>query len=211
MKNIFKTITWAVRHPIFAFFWWKNHRPYSDRHLGKLTAILFFAMAFSAMAQTNTNAPQNFLSTIQGYFSHFDPTLTNTFSDSKRLDLWTGAEQNLGNNTAADLGIEFRAYTFSETVLSISLESVTKNAGIAGTILGTQAGVGLNYVYIDTKLTGYVDGGYDFLNERPYAEIGLRVKKALTVNTFAGIGIALPIEKGFTGRPNIVIFTGFTF
>ena len=160
-----------------------------------------------------TNSQQNILQTAKGYLTTFNPTLTSTFDPAKRLDVWTGAEQNQGNTTAADLGIELKVYSFGSaaTLPYLSMESVTKNAGIAGTILGTQAGVGLNFVYIDTKLTGYADGGYDFLNARPYVEIGVRIKKALTDNTYAGIGLALPIERDFTGRPNIVVFSGFTF
>jgi hypothetical protein len=169
----------------------------------------------SAIAQTTNAVPTvpSFFTTVQSYFTSQNAAFTNCFGGSKRFDVWTGAEYLDGLNVDASLGLEYKAWSFgTNSPTSLSMESVTKNAGIAGTILAQQAGVGFNYVLVDTKLTAYVDGGYSFLNKESYAEIGIRAKKALTPNTYLGLGLSLDISAHNTSkRPNIVIFTGFTF
>ena len=161
---------------------------------------------------STTNVVPSFFQTVQNYFTAENSALTNTFAPSKRFDVWTGAEYVDGVNVAASLGLEARIYTLITNSTTISLESVTKNAGIAGTILSQQAGVGLNYILTDTKITAYADPGYSFLNKEFTTEIGLRAKKALTANTYAGLGLSLDVSAHHTSlRPNIVVFTGFTF
>ena len=179
-----------------------------------IIATLFAVLSAHAQATTagDTNTVPSFFSTVQSYFSSQNSALTNTFAPSKQFDFWTGAEYVDGVNVAASLGLEARIYTLITNSTTISLESVTKNAGIAGTILSQQAGVGLNYILTDTKITAYADPGYSFLNKEFTTEIGLRAKKALTPNTYAGLGLSLDVSAHHTSkRPNIVIFTGFTF
>jgi len=91
----------------------------------------------------------------------------------------------------------------------LSLEVQGRDSGVAGSIVNAQAGLGLNYRYYDVKLTAYVDGGYNFMGvNKMFGEIGLRAQKALTKNTYAGIGLGVLIPGG--GRV-IQAFTGFTF
>ena len=177
-----------------------------------LLTLALMAFTFRSKAQTATNEIPSFFSTVQSYFTSQNATLTNTFGATKSFDLWTGAEYVDGVNVAASLGLEYKVHSFTNSPTALSLESVTKNAGIAGTILAQQAGVGFNYTLTDTKLTAYADPGYSFFNKEFYAELGIRAKKALTPNTYAGLGLSLDVSAHHTSsRPNIVIFTGFTF
>ncbi len=160
----------------------------------KTLAVLAVALAcFASRAQVSTNTPQGtFFGSVSQYFTSFDTNSTTFKSNS--FDLWAGADYQNNLNFANSIGVEWQAVNL------LSLESVTRNAGIAGTILSQQVGFGLNKVVYDTKLTGFVDGAYDFQLGRPFLTTGLRVKKALTVHTFAGIGIEVPFYfKGGSG------------
>jgi hypothetical protein len=169
--------------------------------LGLLSCLL---LSFSVPLRAQTNAdttPGGFLSSVQNYFTTMDTNST-TFVN-RNFDLWTGAEYVQGVNTASSLGLEYKISG------SFSFESVTRNAGIAGIILSQQGGFGYSLTRYDTKLTGYIDGGYDFNGKRPYAEVGARIKKAATKNTYFGIGISTRYPGGRT--PSVGLFTGFTF
>lgn len=155
-------------------------------------------------APTNIPPQQTFFETVASYLTSQNTNLL-TFQKTNELDLWAGADYVTGVQVSASLGIEYNVYK------KISIESVTRNAGIGGVVVSQQGGVGLNFVVHDVKLTGYLDGGYDFYNKRPYAALGIRAKKALTENTFAGIGMETPITKHGPQSPILTLFTGFTF
>lgn len=167
-------------------------------------------------AQQITNiTPVSFIHTVGSYFTSHNLELTNTFGSGHKFDLWTSIDSIQGNgNSAAHLadaiGISYVVYDH------ISLENVLRTSGIAGTIMTEQFGVGLNYTVIDTKLTLYADAGYDKGNslthskfqDNLFGEVGLRVKKALTENTYAGIGLGLQFPS------NVQVYqvvAGFTF
>ncbi len=168
-----------------------------------LSVSLCLCGLLSARAQTNAPpaTPQSFVTSVQSYFTSFDTNST-TFSNRK-FDLWTGMDYVQGVNTAASLGLEYQISS------GFAVESVTRNAGIAGIILSQQGGIGYSIVHYDTKITGYLDGGYDFDGKRTFAEIGVRAKKALSANTYLGIGISTRYPGGRT--PTFSVFTGFTF
>src|SRR5208283_5078732 len=99
-----------------------------------------------ARAQTN-GAPQTFFTTVTGYFGGFNTNLASTFA-ADRVNIWAGADTVNNQNLAASFGVEYQlGYNFS-------LESVTRNATVAGVIVSEQGGLGYNLTYIDTRLTG---------------------------------------------------------
>lgn len=166
-----------------------------------------------ANAQTATNAPaspeSSFYSTVLGWFSSQNTNLVSTFA-TDAVDVNVGAAYVNNVDTASTLGIEWMAYR------PVSLEEETYNAGIAGTVLAQEAGVGLNATVVDMRFTGHVDGGYDFANARSYVKAGVRVKKALTANTY--MGADLSVEEALNNRPaatalspTLELFTGFKF
>lgn len=153
----------------------------------RLTLITLLASAFVAGAQTNNGS---FFGTVSQYFTTFNPSLTNTFA--AKTTLWTGvdSQQGSGSSLMNEIGVSYNAYG------PLSIESVTRDGGVAGTLISQQIGLGLNFKIIDTRLTVYADAGYKLdspanskFQDDLYGEIGIRVAKALTDHTFAWVGI----------------------
>ena len=183
------------------------------------TFILTALLCLSSKAQTN---PPTFFNSVESYFSSFNTNLDTTFAN-ERLELAIGVDSIQGGSTpiANSLRISYNVYHPTNGATAISLENVVDNSGIAGTIVSEQFGAGLSFIVHDTKLTLYADALYDFnphqsLNHKGKlttdsafgGEVGLRVQKALTIHTFAGIGIGavIPINE-----QKVQAFTGFTF
>ena len=168
------------------------------------TATLLIASALTSRAQS-TNSVGSFFGTVQSYFTSFNTNLDTTFA-SERGSIWTGVDSIQGGAVplANSLGVSYNVWK------SISVESVTRNSGIAGTVVSEQGGVGLSFVVHDTKLTGYADLGYALgePKEKLYGEIGLRIFKALTTHTFAGVGIGAQLPAN---RQVFSAIAGFTF
>jgi len=172
----------------------------------KLTSLVLLASAVAASAQTNSGS---FFNTVSGYFTTFNPSLTNTFA--AKTTLWTGvdSQQGSGSSLANEIGASYNVYG------PLSLESVTRDGGVSGTLVSEQFGLGLNFIVVDTRLTLYGDAGYKLdsptgskFQDNLYGEIGIRVAKALTEHTFAwvGIGAQFPTKaQVFEGG------VGFTF
>lgn len=172
----------------------------------KLAAIAFaLSLVAGADAQTNTLPHQTFFDAVTGYFTSFNTNLDTTFADH-RGDLWMGAQFNGGAHTGAQLGLSYRVWG------NFSLESATVFADVSGNVDSQQLGIGYSVVVHDAKITGYAVGGIqfpEFADNRAVCEIGVRVKKALTIHSFAGVGLSARIEKH--ASPMLTIFSGFTF
>lgn len=163
----------------------------------------------SVKAQTGTT--NTFWDTTIGYFSSFNTNLDTTFATS-RGEVATGVDSTQGGVSLANsFRVSYNVYSPFNSPVKLSLESNTRNSGIAGTIVSQQAGLGVNFVVHDAKLTLYADGGYDFngvKNDKYFGEIGMRAEKALTEHTFAGVGIGAQIPAN---RQVFQAFAGFTF
>lgn len=151
----------------------------------------------------NVPPQTTFFGSVTSYFATFNTNL-NTFANAK-AQVWAGVDYVDGLNATSSLGIEVDLWK------GVSIESVTRNAGIANTIVSQQIGVGYGVTLYDTKITAYLDGGYDFNRTGPYAAIGARVKKALTDHTFAGVGLETQIFGKRPSSPILSLFAGFTF
>jgi hypothetical protein len=191
-----------------------------------LTSSVWLACALPTLAQTNNlpfgttnitvggitlaNVPTNdipqstssLISTVEGFFTSF--TGLQTFQTNDTLDLWTGAEQVGGNNTAATLGLSYNNSHLRFSNVQIGIESVTRAAGVAGTILSQGAGANVQYIWKDVKLIGFVDGDYEFDANKPAVEVGARIWKALTDHTYAG-----PSLSWRSSTPNHATTFGF--
>jgi len=181
-----------------------NHTSKDIMHQTK--SILFIGLAalglaLAAPAQTNapamaaTNAAPTegtFLNTAFNYFTAFNTNLDGTFG-AHRGSLFTGVDsiQGAGVNMANSIGLSYDLYAGTNN-LRLSAESVTRNSGVAGTLLSEQVGLGVSFIVHDAKITAYADGGYWIYDEpdRYYAEIGLRAQKALTEHTYAWVAAA---------------------
>ncbi len=196
------------------------------------SAILACAPVF---AQTSTNDPAppattpppasgsgSFFSSVAGYFSSFNTNMDGSVA-AARGSLWTGADSLQGGNVplANSLGISYNLYQPSNSPVRIGIESVTRNSGVAGTLVSEQFGPNLKFIIHDVTLTAYADPLYDFAAQatknakgktiaadRFGCEIGLRLQKQLTEHTFAGTGIGARLPKN---EQVFQIFAGFTF
>lgn len=188
------------------------------------TCILCLVGA-SAFAQLSANPPiqqsisqapplptseGNFLQTVQAYFTSFNTNLDSTFA-TERAEFAAGVDSIQGGKVPLANSLRV-SYDLPGTNWwhGLSLESVTRDGGVAGGFISSQVGLGINFVVHDAKFTVYCDGGYNIVdsNNREYAEIGIRVSKALTTHTFggAGVGAILPGNS-----QTLQLFGGATF
>lgn len=175
-----------------------------------------FTIATLALALVGANAQSNtipsFFSSIGGYFTTHNTNLAGTFGLNKG-ELWTSVDSIQGNaSTAAKLADAVGA---SYTVYDhLALEGVLRTSGIAGTVVDGQIGPSLNFVLIDVKLTLYADAGYDLEGTHKhtydalYGELGIRLKKALTEHTYAGVGLGVRVPDA---SQVYQVMAGFTF
>ncbi|HVU07649.1 MAG TPA: hypothetical protein VHG89_03800 [Verrucomicrobiae bacterium] len=174
-----------------------------------LTAVALLCVAGKAQAQTETNLPPqtSFFGSVENYFTSFDTNST-TFT-SERGEVWTGVVYQNGLNFADDLGVDYNL-----GAKGIYAEGIFRNAGIAGTIVGAQAGLGYSIVHFDTKLSVGVDGGYDFNRDNPCATFYVDARKALTENTFAGLRLGWEAQfshSPVSRTPELSVIIGFKF
>ena len=185
-------------------------------------AMLSFA-AITTQAQNSpsvelvpTNAPppspQAFTTSILNYFSSNDPTM-----QFGKFKLWTEADYQNNVNIASKIALSFDVYTTDPTytnAITVGVEGGMRNAGIAGTIVDGTAGLQLAYNLNSIRVEGYIDGGYSAMSSQGFAELGIRVDKMLTPNTFAGLsmGFQMPTTpKGGTAFPIIGVIVGAKF
>jgi hypothetical protein len=164
----------------------------------------------------------SFFGSVQSYFTSFNTNLDSTFS-LERGEAWAGVDSIQGGAVplANCFGLSYNVYSptpaggtgpTTGAPLQISVESITRNSGVAGIVVSQAGGVGLSFIVHDAKLTLYADGVYNLTakggDSKLCAEIGLRAKKALTEHTFAFIGVGAQLPK------NAQVFSagaGFTF
>ena len=185
-----------------------------NKNMKKTLLTIGLVAITSVINAQSTNTPQSFYTTFTKYFTEFNPELTNTFGLNK-VEVWTSVDSIQGSvdtesKLADALGIQYKFYDH------LSVENVLRTSGIAGTILSDQVGVGFNLVVVDAELTVYADGGYNLEHNRVskkfkdsvFGELGLRAKKALSLNTYAGVGLGVRVPDSTQVYQLIV---GFSF
>lgn len=182
----------------------------------KIASILLIAglslSAFTVNAQTTNNPPPPaFFDTALTYFTAFNTNLT-TFSID-RGSVWAGADYVSGVNVSSHIGFSYNLGS-STPGNGFHLESVTRNAGIAGTILSQQAGAGYHVSLYDARISATLAGGYDWNARAAFIAPTIDIRKAMTQRTFAGLRMDVPIMfRHGSGNyvPRVGVFTGFTF
>lgn len=172
-----------------------------------LVCLLAFHIA---SAQTNAMPPidnTSFFASAQSYFTSFNPEFETTFTANKGA-AWTGISsvQGAGVPLQNEIGISYSIWKRMEA------EVVIRDSGVTGGLVSAQAGLGVSAIVHDVKLTGYAHGGANLAKEvqdpGPFAEIGVRIQKAMTTHTFTGLGAAIR----FPGATRIfTLYTGFVF
>lgn len=177
-----------------------------------ILSTLSFARAQTSPTNNNstiTGPSATFFDSVIGYFSSINTNFDSTFASSK-CEITLGSAYANNVNTASTLNFEYKLGG------AFVLDAGCDNAGIAGTLLSAQAGIGVYRVVHDIELSAFVDGGYDFSINHPFVEPRVEVKKALTPNTFAGVslGSRFFIQKPTSGNaitPTLALFVGFVF
>jgi hypothetical protein len=179
----------------------------------KIKSLLILTLAFAGLnlnAQTNApTSPADFLSNVGSWLTSND---TNQSWNVSPFDLWSAANFQGGLQTSVELGGSYDLWSLSTNV-SLAPEAVFRNANIAGTIVSGAGGIGLSYKLYAIKFTPYVDFGYSPSLSKAFGEVGLRIKKKMTVSTYTGIGIDYDVY--FSGKqsstPGFTAFVGWTF
>lgn len=175
-----------------------------------LASLLAFGLAFAGRAQTNTTPQQTFFNSIGSYFTSMDTNST-TFHKANEFDVSLGADYVNNANVSSSLNIRYGLYALGTNGLTLGLESVTRNAGIAGVIQSQQLGLTLSKAIYDVKITGFLEPGYNFPLHHSYAEIGAEAAKALTPNTYSFIRLGTDISARNNGSVVVSGGVGFTF
>lgn len=175
-------------------------------------AALSCALAFTAAAQSTNSAPltpQAVLGNIGTYFTSFNTSLTWT---NTPVSIWTGANYQSSVNTSSELGISYDLWRPSAET-AFAPEAVVRNAGIAGTVVSAQGGLGVSLFHYDVKVNGYLDAGYNLPLNTPLIEFGVRLEKKMTVSTYAGVGLGFAhyFKGPSQNTPTITAHIGWTF
>jgi hypothetical protein len=183
------------------------------------TALLIANSQYSiAEAQLSTNTPatptsqSSFFNQAFNWFTAADPALDGIFTNGSAL-LWAGVDSVQGGNATLvnEIGISYGVIKPQR----LSLEAVTRNGGMTGTVMSQQLGVSLNFNLRDMRIAVYADGGYYLADseitpgpsgkistsDRMYGEIGIRAFKALGQNTYAyvSLGAQFPTSRQVYG------------
>ena len=179
----------------------------------KTKSLILLAVALLSLtgySQTNGFAPMDnasFYASAQGYFTSFNPEFEGTFTNNAG-SAWTGvvSVQGAGVPLQNEIGISYKIYK------AMQAEVIIRDSGVAGVLVSVGGGIGFTKVVHDVKLTLALDGGVNLARavrgDKAFGEVVIRIQKALTKNTFAGISAAVEFPRG---NRAFQAFTGFVF
>ena len=174
------------------------------KHIIKLLAIAArIAVSFSVRAQTNT--VPNFLQSLESYVTVLNTNFTFT---NDTVDIETGYKQVTGANAASFATLD---YYFAK---SFEAQADIQFSGVGSAVNAGEIGIGYAvFNKYDTRITADVLAGYDDIKASAEIEPKLELKKKLTTNTFASVGISLPVffKGGFNSQPTFWTGLGVTF
>lgn len=168
---------------------------------------IVLALLLATAARAQTNAPAQFYDSLLQYFTTFNTNLIYTFGSNHHADIYLGMDTIENEKIAASFNADVDVYH------GFAINGTVRNDTILGHVFAAQGGVDYQYVIVDTKLSFGADLGYRW-ERGPYVAPYGEVKKALTLNTFAGTRLELPFYwRGGESviNPTISIFTGFRF
>jgi len=160
-----------------------------------------------------TNAPSTtFFNSVGGYLTSSNPNQP----VHGQVEVGLGAAYQSGVNVGADLDVRWKpSFTDISTNIGVGAESVTRNAGVAGTIVSEQIGGFLWYVPASTpdiELSAGANGGYSFYESGPAFSAYLQALKMATLNTYLAGRIGVEEDRGrISTAPVVTVYTGFTF
>jgi hypothetical protein len=147
--------------------------------------IVIVASAVKAQETNSETPPPNFFQTAGGYLTSNN---TNFTWVGNKFEMEAGADYQNGLQEANDLTL---GYNIND---SWQIRASMLNAGIAGVVEGLEGGVGFSVINsYAIKAEAYGDLGYSREWNSGYGRLGLELKKKLTPNTYAFIGLDEPI------------------
>jgi len=166
--------------------------------------ITIAIIGLSALAvQAQTNIP-SFFDTAQSYLTTFNPAFTWT---NVTIEASTGLKQVTGSGATDVVQAQYDIGRWNAGAV-IGFE------GVGSTVGTVQAQGGYAVLeYLDTKVDLDVQGGYSWYRKSYMVEPELAISKKLRANTFARIGVSIPLySKGAQNRtPSFEVGAGFTF
>jgi hypothetical protein len=171
-----------------------------------ILALALTLAAFTTRAQT-TNSVPNFFQQSELWLTSFNTNYTFT---GVSLEASTGYKQITGDNAANFVDAQ---YDFGGNQrLDLGLDLQFSGVGSAFNSEELQFGYALISHY-DTKLQVDLGAGYDSNTHGIVVEPEIVLKKKLTPNTFAEIGVSLPeyFKGGINATPEFKTGVGFTF
>jgi hypothetical protein len=192
----------------------------------KLILIALVAVFTASYSQAQVITNTTFASPYQNIISSATEYLTtiNTNYQFAPLLLWDEVNYQNQIDISDGIGVSYDIYQPAGCYGTINTNGVTKggftgsveagirNIGIAGQVCSGQGGFGLNYNLFDVRAGLYIDGGYNAIDSKAFGEVGFRLLKKPTQNTFAGLGLALQFpDKGPAAYPLVSVFGGITF
>jgi len=166
--------------------------------------VIAFLSISAVCAVGHAQGGTNFVQSVQAYFTSFN---TNYTFIGEKLDLETGYKQVTGVNAASFATLNYHVND------NFELGGTMQYSGVGSPINALEVGGGYGYNYYDTRVTVDLYGGYDWYQHTGVLEPKLEVKKKLTPNTFASLGMSLPyyIGQPFNNNPTFWTGVGFTW
>ena len=133
---------------------------------------------------------------------------TNYTFTNNVFDVETGYKQVTGVNAASFATFDY--YVTGDFEASATIQY----SGVGSAINAGEVGIGYAIVnHYDTRLTLDLFGGYDNVRASGEIEPKIEIKKKLSVNTFASVGMSLPVffKGGFNSQPTFWAGLGFTY
>jgi len=167
-----------------------------------LGALLLASVSTQAQI-VSTNAP-SFVTSFTDYATQIN---TNYNYDNVTFDVETGYKQATGTGSAS-----FAKFGYYATP-KIQLNAEIGYFGIGSPINSFEAGIGYAvYQNYDLRVTAEINGGWDANERAGLVDPGLELKKKLSPNTYASLGMYLPyfVGKAFNTSPTFKTGVGCT-
>lgn len=170
----------------------------------RIITLAIVAVGLVTNAQT-TNNPSTFFQTTESWFTSFNTNYT--FSGVK-LECDTGYKQTTGANAANFVDLQYNVNDLW------AIKGSLQFSGVGSAFNAEEIGPEVNLIeHYDVQLSAGLLGGYDGVFKNALIEPEVVLRKKLTPNTYAEMGITLPerIGDGFNNTPAFKIGAGFTF
>jgi hypothetical protein len=166
-------------------------------------ALLALITAIAIPAAAQTNIP-TFFQSAENYLTTFNTNYTWTNVDYEVSD---GLKQVTGSGSTDVINAQRDIDSFVIGA-SVGFDGVGSTIGTAQLITGYNI-----YQHYDTEITLEVESGYSWYQKTEVIEPELAIEKKLTANTFARLGVSLPVyfKRAFNRTPTFEAGIGFTF